>query len=332
MKTIKWGVIGSGWIAHMFAKTNQTIDNSEIIAIADVSLEIAKAYQKEFSVPRAYGSPEEMLQDPEIDAVYVATPHCFHKEGIKLALEHGKHVLCVKPITLCAAELEEVMALAKQKGLLLMEAMWTRFKPEFQDARQKLLEGALGDIVLMEGHCSFITPYQPQGRMFNRKLGGGALMDVGVYVTSLADFFAGGDPVRIDAQAHFGETGVDQTTSILYQYENGCTVYLNASIESEERQDWTIVGTKGKIFIDNIWYSTSYDIKMHGGEWETRSFGGSVSTQKEHHDFMIRAFNQCVRDGKTDSDVIPIETTCRVMRCMDTIRERIGLQYDVSTK
>ena len=328
MKTIRWGVIGSGWIAHMFANTMKTIDNSEIIGISDVSLELAQAYQKEFQIPSAYGTTEEMLQNDAIDAVYVATPHCFHKSCIRQALEHGKHVLCVKPITLCAKELEAVMELAKSKNLMLMEAMWTRFKPEFQDAREKVRAGAIGDLIFMEGHCSFIPPYNPEGRMFNRKLGGGALMDVGIYVTSLAQFFAEAAPEKIHAVSHLGKTGVDQTTSILYQYENGTIAHLNTSIESEDRQDWQLVGTKGKIRIQDIWYSDSYDIMLYGQDWETRRFTGSVSTQIEHHDFMIRAFNQYLREGKTNNPVIPIEETLQVMRNMDQIREIIGLSYE----
>ncbi len=333
-KLVRWGTIGSGWIAHVFANTMKVVADSEIVGVADSSPDMARAYQKEFSIPQVFASPEDLVNSPDIDAVYVATPHCFHKQYMELALNHGKHVLCVKPITMTAADLRDVIALAKSKNLLLMEAMWTRFKPEFQAARKAVRDGAIGDIQRVEMHCTFRPVYDPKSRLFDLKMGGGGLLDVGVYVVNLAQFFMGEAPTAVKAFGHLGPTGVDQTTSALFEYKNGAIAFITSSIETDTSHDLVLFGTKGELRINNFWYSDSYEISPYGPDpksfklpAEVFTFAGSQSTEPEKHDYMLEAFNDCVREGKTGCDVIPLEDTLAVSETMDEILRQVGVSY-----
>lgn len=331
-RTLRWGTIGSGWIAHMFANTMKFVEDSEILGVADSSREMAVAYQKEFAIPRVFSSPEELAASTDIDAIYVATPHCFHKQYIELALNQGKHVLCVKPIVMNAGELKDMIALAAKKRLLLMEAMWTRFKPEFQAAKREVTGGSIGEVERVEVHCSFRPPYNPESRLFNARLGGGALLDVGVYAVSLAQFFMGRPPIEIKAFSHIGPTKVDHTTSALLGYPNGATAFVSAPIVSDERQDLVIYGTKGTLAIRGYWYSDSYEIHLYGKDPENFTFKESASDLVEKHEYMLEAFNACVREGKIDNEVIPIAGTLEVVETMGEILRQAGLSYSVNSQ
>lgn len=325
-RTLRWGTIGTGWIAHMFANTMKFVEDSEILGIADSSREMAAAYQKEFAIPHVFSSPEELAASDGIDAIYVATPHCFHKQYIELTLNHGKHVLCVKPIVMNAGELKEMLALAAKKRLLL----WTRFKPEFQAAKREVAGGSIGEVERIEVHCSFRPPYNPESRLFNARLGGGALLDVGVYAVSLAQFFMGA-PVEIKALSHIGPTKVDHTTSALLGYPNGAAAFVTASIVSDERQDLVLYGTKGTLAIRDYWYSDSYELRLYGKDPQMVAFRNSRSDLAEKHDYMLEAFNACVREGRIDNEVIPVAETLGVVETMDEILRQAGLSYtDIS--
>lgn len=333
-KTVRWGAIGSGWIAHVFANTMKVVADSEIVGVADSSPDMARAYQKEFSIPQVFDTPQKLVESPDIDAVYVATPHCFHKEYMELALNHGKHVLCVKPITMSAADLRDVIALAGAKKLMLMEAMWTRFKPEFQAAKKAVRGGAIGDIQRLEMHCTFRPVYDPKSRLFDLKLGGGGLLDIGVYVVSLAQFFMDQAPDTIKAVGHIGPTGVDQTASALFGYKNGAVAFITSSIETDTSHDLAIFGAKGELRINNFWYSDSYEISPYGPDpksfklpAEAFGFPGSRSTEPEKHDYMLEAFNDCIREGRTSCDVIPLEETLAASETMDEILKQVGVSY-----
>lgn len=334
-KVLRWGTIGSGWVAHVFANTMKVVTDSEIVGVADSSLDMARAYREKFDVPYVFDSPQRMVESPDIDAIYVATPHCFHKKYIELALNHGKHVLCVKPITISAQELRDVIALAESKNLMLMEAMWTRFKPEFQAARKAVRAGEIGDIKRIEMHCTFRPVYDPKSRLFDLKMGGGSLLDIGVYTVSLAQFFMGQIPERIVSLGHVGATGVDQTTSALLGYRNGTIVFITSSIETDTSHDLVIFGTKGELRINNFWYSDSYEISPYGPDpksfkLKSKTFcfaETSRSSEPEKHDFMIDAFNNCIREGKTRCETIPLEETMAVSEIMDVILGQIGVSY-----
>lgn len=327
MKKINWGVVGTGWIANMFANTMQAVDDSDLYGVADIAVDKAKNYQKEYGVKQVFDTVEEMLNCQDIDAIYIATPHCFHKEYMKLALNHNKHVLCVKPVTLSASDFKEAMDIAKEKNLLLMEAMWTRFKPEFQAARQKIREGAIGKLEQIQANCMFHPQYDAQSRLFNIKLGGGSLLDVGIYDVSLTSFFMERQPECIKAVADIGPTGVDHTTSVLFKYENGAIATLSSSFVSGVCHDIVLIGTEGRITINGFWYSDSFELEKYGQEKEVFSFPISKSTQIEKHDFMIESFNNCIRNGKTDNEIIPAEETYQVMKCIDEILNQVGIKY-----
>jgi dihydrodiol dehydrogenase / D-xylose 1-dehydrogenase (NADP) len=327
MLKINWGVIGTGWIANMFANTMKAVDESEIIGVSDISADLAKAYQKEHSVKQVFSSVEEMLNCQEINAIYIATPHCFHTEYMKLALYNNKHVLCVKPVSLNAADFKEVIEIAKERKLLLMEAMWTRFKPEFLAAREKVRSGTIGKLEQIQASCMFHPQYNPESRLFNKKLGGGSLLDVGIYVLSLTSFFMEKQPVCIKAVSDIGQTGVDLTTSALFKYADGSIATLSSSFVTDMRHDIVLFGTEGRITINGFWYSDSYELEIYGKEKEVFSFPIAKSTQIEKHDFMIEAFNNCIRNGLTDNNVIPLEETYQIMKTVDEILDQIGIKY-----
>lgn len=322
-RTIKWGILGAGWIASQFARDLAFAQDAELSAVGSRSLEKAEEFAGKFGGKRAYGSYEDLVNDAEIDIIYVATPHPSHKEHVLQCLRAGKAVLCEKPFTVNVKEAEEVVQYARDNRIFLMEAMWTRFLPVIRKVREWIAEGRIGDVRLLKADFGFRTGVNPEGRLFKPALAGGALLDVGIYPLSFASMLFGGTPKQILSTAHLGETGVDEENSIMLSYQGGQTALLSSAIRLNSGSDAYIMGTEGSIKIPSFFNAKSATLVAADGTEET--FSDDRTTLG--YVYEAEAAGQYLREGKLESEVIPLDETLQLMRMMDEIRGQWGLRY-----
>lgn len=322
-KTIRWGIMGTGWIAEKFAADLTYVSNGEGAAVGSRTRNSAEQFAAKFSIPRAYGSYEELANDPEIDAIYVATPHPFHRDNVITALRGGKAVLCEKPITVNSRELEEIIALAKEKGLFLMEAMWTRFLPPIVQVRKWLEEGRIGEVKLVKAEFGFRSDWNPSGRLLNLELGGGALLDAGIYPVSFASMIFGADPEEVWSTAHIGETGVDEHFSILLDYGQGRSASLHGAVRLDLTNEAYIYGTEGSIHIPSFLNANTATLLVRGQEAET------VTDDRiaVGYAFEAEEVGRCLLAGETESSTITLAESLGIMRLLDQVRAQWGIKY-----
>ncbi|AWB46808.1 dehydrogenase [Paenibacillus sp. CAA11] len=322
-RKVKWGIIGTGGIAHQFAADMIHTSNGELHAAGSRTIESANRFAAEYKIPKAYGSYEELVNDPEVEAVYVATPHPYHHENVMGALRAGKAVLCEKPFTVNSRELEELVQYAREHKLFLMEAMWTRFLPPMVKVREWLNAGRIGEVRLVKAEFGFRMGWDPQNRLLNPDLGGGALLDAGIYPVSFASMVLGAKPEKVWSTAHLGETGVDEQFSILLSYPGGKSASLQGAIRLGLPNDAYIHGTEGYIHIPSFLFAKSATLHLDGQEPETfnddRSFAGYA--------FEAEEVGRALREGRTESSVITLEESLNIMRLLDEVRSQWGLRY-----
>lgn len=323
MAEFRWGILAPGGIAHKFATGLQGLDDARPVAVGSRSLDRAKEFAAEFSVDRAYGSYEELAKDPEVDAIYVATPHNYHRDATILCLENGKPVLCEKPFAVSASESQEMIAAARANGVFLMEAMWTRFLPAWRQIRRWIDDGAIGDVRLVNATFGFRSGWNPESRILNPDLAGGGILDVGVYVTSAAYWAFGREPVEVTSEAHLGETGVDEQAAFVFRYDDGALAMLGCGVRTLTRHVALIYGTDGWIEVPHMFWNTTKAI-LHQGDEETVFEEPHLSNGYEYE---AREVAECVRAGRTESAVMPLDETVRIMQTLDTIRDQSGLVY-----
>ena len=323
MDDIRWGIVGPGRIAEGAVVDLSLVEGARAVAVGSRSLDRARAFAARHGIERAYGSYAEVLGDPDVDVVYVATPHPFHAGNAELCLEAGKAVLCEKPFTLNAAEAERVVGLARERGLFLMEGMWTRFFPLMERVRALISTGGIGEPRILTADFGFRAPLDPASRLFAPDLGGGALLDVGVYCVSLATMVLG-QPVRTAGLSHLGETGVDEQAAMILEHEAGRLSNLSIGIRTATPQEATILGTEGYLKIQAPWWRpTTMTISRPGREDET------VEAPITGNGFNYEAAEviRCLEGGRTESGVMPLDETLSVMRAMDDLRAAWGLRY-----
>ncbi len=321
--TFNWGIIGTGGIAKEFVRDFTFTSGHEVLAIGSRTQESADRFAAELKVPRAYGSHEAIVSDPDIDGIYVATPHPNHLPATLLALEAGKPVLCEKPFAMSAAEARTMIAKAREKNLMLMEAMWTRFLPHIIHIRSLLDAKVLGEIMTVEADHGQWFALDPNFRLFNPALGGGALLDLGVYPISFAHMVLG-IPDSIIAASTKAFTGVDGQTSAIFSYKSGAQAILTCSLNAATPCKAVITGTLGRIEIDTRFYAVSpYRVIMRNGETTEypRIYDGRGSREEAIE------FARCVRAGLLESPMMKLSETLEILESMDAIREQIGLVY-----
>ncbi len=320
---IRWGILGTGNIAHQFARGLRAADQAELVAVGSRTKDHADKFGDEFGVPRRHATYEALAADPGIDAVYVATPHPFHKDNTLLCLNENKAVLCEKPFAINASEAEQMIAAARKLELPLIEAVWTRFSPVMVKIRDLLAQGAIGDVRLVQADFGFRTQFNPKGRLFDLALGGGALLDVGIYPISLASMILG-EPVQIVSTAHIGETGVDEQNAILFTYPAGQIALLSSAIRTQTPWEALIAGTDGMIRIEADWWrAQQFTLKRNGQPDEVFK----LPFQGNGYEYEAMEIGRCLRAGELESPVIPHAETLSIMRMMDTIRAQWGLVY-----
>jgi predicted dehydrogenase len=323
MATTRWGILAPGRIAHKFAEGLTGLPDAELLAVGSRSLERAKEFGAKHGVRRAYGSYEELVNDPEVDAIYVANPHNYHKDATILCLEHGKPVLCEKPFAVNVAETDAMIAAARANGVFLMEAMWTRFLPAWQQVRKWISSGEIGDVRLMNATFAFRSGWDPEGRLLNPHLAGGGILDVGIYVTSAAYWTMGRPPVEVVSKAHIGETGVDEQSAFVFKYDDGALAMLACGVRTPVQHVALIYGTEGWIEVPNQFWNTTTAV-LHKGDEETVFTEPHLSNGYEYE---AREVAQCLAAGRKESSVMPLAETRQIMQTLDTIRDQIGLVY-----
>ncbi|WP_210480488.1 Gfo/Idh/MocA family protein [Naasia sp. SYSU D00948] len=320
---IGWGILAAGGIANAFVK-DLKVAGLRVVAVGSRSQEKADAFGEKHGIPNRHGSYEDLVADPDVDIVYIATPHTGHADAALLALEAGKHVLVEKPFTINAHEARQVTTLAAQKNLLVLEAMWTRWLPHMVRLHEIIEAGTLGDVRTVIADHDQDVPKDFEGRMYNPELGGGALLDLGIYPVSFAVDILGA-PTNVAAFAAFTETGVDRQTAILLEHEDGRQSLLHTALDSRGAGGASVRGTLGRIDIDPVWYSpTSFTVLDNTGEvverYESSIEGRGMQYQALEAERLLRA-------GETASPRLSPAETVRIMEVMDDIRERIGLTY-----
>jgi predicted dehydrogenase len=322
-KTIRWGILATGGIAHAFTQ-DLILDGHTVQAVGSRSLAAAEAFAAEFGIPTAHGSYEALAADPEVDIIYVSTPHPFHAANATLALTHGKHVLIEKPLTLNAGEARDITELAAEKGLLVLEGMWTRFLPHMRRIREIIAAGTLGEVHTLIADHTQDLPDDPGHRLNSMELGGGALLDLGVYpITFASELF--GTPETILAAATFKATGADAQVATTFRYPGGQIALTLSASDTAGTNTAVILGTLGRIEIDAVWYSpTSFRVLNSRGEvvesYESTVPGRGMQFQAVEAERVIRA-------GLIESDLLPVAEMVSIMETLDAVRERIGLRY-----
>jgi predicted dehydrogenase len=251
MSSVRWGIIGTGKIARAFATALKDTPDAQLVAVGSRSLDAAQAFAAGFDAPQAYGSYQSLVDSPDIDIVYIATPHPMHAQNALMALEAGKGVLCEKPFTMNRREAEEVVALARKKNLFLMEAMWTRFLPAFAEVKRIIASGQLGAVRQVHADFGFTCTFGPEHRAFNPALGGGALLDLGIYPLSIAAAILG-PAESVVAQATLGETGVDVHTDFLLRHRDGGTSNCSCSLIARTPGELTVSGERGHVRMNTM--------------------------------------------------------------------------------
>ena len=322
MSTFKWGILGPGGIARAFAKDLQLLEAHEVGAVGSRTLSNAQEFAKTFG-GTAYGSYEELVADPTVDAIYVATPHPSHKENVITALNAGKPVLCEKPFAVNAHEAREMVAAAEKNGVALMEAMWARFLPHYADVREIIASGVLGQILTVQADHGQRLADRNILRLVEPSLAGGALLDLGIYPVSFAHMILG-NPAKITASAVLTDKGVDAQTSMIFDYADGAQAILTTTMIEQTPCRAVVAGVNGWLEIDRTFYNpTSMRVVL---------FDGSV-TQYPHtytgHGLREQAevFKQLVQSGKNQSEILTWKDTVDIMGTLDAVRSQIGLRY-----
>jgi predicted dehydrogenase len=310
-----WGLIGTGGIAQTFAADLAFTESGRAVAVGSRYIDSANRFADRFDIPNRHASYEALVADPDVDVVYVATPHPMHHANALLALRAGKPVLVEKAFTMNAAEAEELVATARSEGLFLMEAMWTRFLPHIVEIRRLLTEGALGEIVTVSADHGQWFAEDPEFRLFAPELGGGALLDLGVYPVSFASMVLG-KPDRIATLIDPAFTGVDGQTSMLFGYASGAQAVLTCTLFAKSPTRGAIVGTDARIEIDGDFYApTSFQLISRSGErslYEARREGGGLWHEAEE-------VARCLREGLLESPLMPLGESIEIMRTMDAV-------------
>jgi len=320
---LRWGILATGGIASSFVK-DLAVAGLDVVAVGSRTPESARRFAEKHEVPRAHGSYADLVADPGVDIIYVATPHPGHVDNAILALEAGKHVLVEKPFTINANEARRVTELASAKGLFVLEAMWTRFLPHMKRIHEIIDAGTIGDVRTVIADHNQKLSTDPENRINNPDLGGGALLDLGIYPVSFAVDILGA-PTQVLATASRTETGVDRQTAIILEHDDGRQSVLHTALDTRGPNRAAIVGTLGRIEIDAVWYSaTSFTVFDATGEVVERY---ESSVEGNGRQFQAIEAERLIAEGETESALLPPSESVVIMEVLDRVREKIGLVY-----
>ena len=320
-RIIRWGIVGAGNIARKFARAVKNVEGAELVAVSSTSAERGREFAEKFSIPNIFVGYEEMAKSELVDAVYIATPHPFHKPCSEIFINAGKHVLCEKPICVNAREAEELFAKAEEKRVFLMEALWTRFLPAINEARRVADSGEIGEIRGVSADFCYSLMPEEEPKIYQNEMAGGSLLDVGIYGLNLASVFLGTNPESITAVATLGH-GVDCHTSVILKYKGGEIASVSSAINTLKPEVAYIYGSRGYITIPHFFGAHEFSVST--GNNERRVEKASIGEGFEEE---IYEACRCIREGKIHSDVMPPSESIAILKQMDCIREEVGLRY-----
>jgi predicted dehydrogenase len=324
--TVRWGVLATGGIASSFTADLLELrerEDVEVVAVASRTEVSAKAFAERFGIERAYGSWAELAADEDVDVVYVATPHAAHREAAGLCLEAGRSVLVEKALTLNAGEAAELVGLARERGLFMMEAMWMYCDPLIRRLADLVRDGAVGEVRAVHADFGAQGPFDPGHRLRDPAQGGGALLDLGVYPVSFAQLLLG-EPDDVVARATLSQEGVDLNTAMLLSWESGAHALLSCSVVADTPLTAAVTGSAGRIeFPRSFFHPERFVLHREGREPEEFTYDGELRGLQHEATEVMR----CLRAGETESALVPLDGSLAVMRTLDAVRERIGVRY-----
>jgi predicted dehydrogenase len=320
-KNIRWGILGLGKIANKFATDLVSIENIELVAVASRSQQNADEFSAKYNCKKAYNSYLALVNDPEVDAVYIATPHSFHKEHAILCLQHKKAVLCEKPFAMNLQEVTEMITVAKENNVLLMEALWTFFLPHFNYVLEMVKSDKYGKLKEVEADFGFKSKYDVESRLLKKEIGGGSLLDIGIYpiFAALATL---GNPDSIEAKATFFETGADSECTIVFNYKEAKAT-LKSTLLEETPTEAIFTFEKAIIKIHSRFHEPASVTVLENGKEQTTDF----DCKTIGYSFEAEHFSQLIRDGKKESNIMTFEFSRNLITTLDKVRNSIGLEY-----
>ena len=321
-RKIRWGIIGLGKIAHKFATDLLTVEDAELYAVASRTREKADEFSEKYGAAKAYDNYNDLAHDSNVDAVYIATPHSFHKENTMLCLKNGIAVLCEKPFAMNAKEVHEMIDCAKANNVLLMEALWTYFLPHYNYVLDLINKETYGKILKLEADFGFRQEFDETNRVIKKELGGGSLLDIGIYPI-FAALSTLGNPNDIEAEATFFENDVDSSCTMIFKYNNGVNAYLKSTLLEETPTEAVFHCEKGIIKINSRFHEPSTVTITSNGKEETKDFGYTSFG----YNYEVMHFNELLRQGKIQSDVMTYSFSNKLIKTLDKVSQIIGLEY-----
>lgn len=323
-RPVRWGIIGTGQIAKIFAGDIPYANNAELVAVGSRNQATADAFGDRFNVPKRYDSYQALANDPDVDVVYVATPHPGHHEAVLLCVNAGKHVLCEKSFAMNTGEAREMIDAAKASNRFLMEAMWTRFRPLMYKVREIIKSGEIGEVQFVTANIGWTAQFDPEFRLYAKELGGGGLLDAGIYPLSFASMVLG-KPDQVTSVATLGETGVDENAIISMHFPSGAVASVGVTIRSSPVSLGMVCGTRGTILIDHDWHRpTTFTLRKPGQEPQHFDY---TLPEGIGYQFEMDEVERCLRAGKTESDVMPLEETYWLVEIMEKVLRDWGVTY-----
>ncbi len=327
----KWGIIGCGNISEQFATCLQLLENAELAAVASQTPGKAKRFSENHGSPKVYESYLDLVRDESVEIVYIGTTHNFHLEHTFLALDHGKHVLCEKPISLNAGMSEQIINKAREKNLFLMEAVWTRFLPATIRLKEMIQQGAIGDVHKVNADFSIFRPFDPTHRLYNRELGGGALLDLGIYPLTFAHLVFDDFPTQVQTTSVIGKSGIDETSSYLLEYSGGRSASLSSSCRTVSPHLGFVFGSEGYFSVPDFYHPQEFTLHKTdfvGLNWEQKEpqrFEFPYDSLGYGHE--ATEVMRCIDEGLIESPLMPLSISLKMMKLMDAMRSQWGLSY-----
>lgn len=320
---VKWGIIGTGNISGKFANALGMLPEAELVAVASRDIATATSFAEKHKIPRAYPTYQELADDPEIDVVYIGTPHTFHLENSVLCMRKGKAVLCEKAFTINAAEAREIVRVARDENVFLMEAMIPRHVPLLKNVVQWVQDGRIGEVRMVRASRCARRDFAPEARQLNPELGGGSLLDVGVYVISFAAQIFGKAPVASIGLGHIGELGSDEQGVAILKYDKGEIADLSFALRTEAVDEAYIFGTEGYIKVHEL-FAVPRKVSLFIGKEEIESKEGPTDNALNYE---AEEVMRCLKLGLKESPYMPLDESIQIMETMDEIRKSWGLVY-----
>ena len=322
MKAYNWGILGTGNIAHKFARALMLLDNAHLFAVGSRDADRAEKFAGEFGFTKHFGSYEEMLADPGVEVVYIASPHSQHMEHTLMALQNGKHVICEKPMSITAAEVSRMSDEAGRKGLFLMEALWPPFQPSYLKAEEILKSGKLGKLLHIRGKFAFVSPYDPELRTYNLAMGGGSLLDIGIYpVMDILRYM--GEPEHVVATSVFAPTGADESTAMIFRFRDGRLAEAYSSFANPGGVSTEFNCENGNLILTRGRDRNQHLIIEQNGDTDDRIF----TPPAQGYQYEAAEVMSCLDKGLTESQVVPLSFSLTLARTLDEVRRKAGIRY-----